>query len=264
MLETRAEFKDYVSLQLVTFPQGGLLTRPGALESMESAIQKGADCVGGIDPSTIDRDPVRHLDTVFGLAGRYGVEIDIHLHEPGMLGGFAMELICERTKALGLQGRVTISHAFCLGMIEDSYLGKLIDLFLENRITIMSAGSGGTPLPPLKRLIDAGVSLCTGTDGVRDLWSPYNSVDMLDRVKMLGYRNRMRNDEDIEILLEIASNRGAKIMGDLDHGVSVGKQADLIVMPGDTPTQAVIDQPLRTFVFKRGKLVAENGICLVP
>jgi len=74
----------------------------------------------------------------------------------------------------------------------------------------------------------------------------------------------MRNDGDIEILLEIASNRGARIMGDPDHGVSVGKQADLIVMPGDTPTQAVIDQPLRTFVFKCGQLVAENGISLVP
>ena len=191
VLETRAEYKDYVLMQLVAFPQGGLLTRPGALESMESAIQKGADCVGGIDPSTIDRDPVRHLDTIFGLADRYGVEIDIHLHEPGVLGGFAMELICERTQALGFQGRVTISHAFCLGMIDDTYLGKLIDLFLENRITIMTAGSGGTPLPPLKRLHEAGVSLCTGTDGVRDLWSPYNSVDMLDRVKMLGYRNRI-------------------------------------------------------------------------
>ncbi len=152
VLETRAEFKDFVSMQLAAFPQGGLLTRPGALESMESAIQKGADCVGGIDPSTIDRDPVRHLDTIFGLADRYGVEVDIHLHEPGMLGGFAMELISERTKALGFQGRVTISHAFCLGMVDDTYLNKLIDLLLINKITIMSAGAGGTPLPPLKRL----------------------------------------------------------------------------------------------------------------
>jgi cytosine/creatinine deaminase len=264
VLETRAEFKEFLSMQLAAFPQGGLLTRPGALESMESAIQKGADCVGGIDPSTIDRDPVRHLDTIFGLADRYGVEVDIHLHEPGMLGGFAMELISERTKALSFQGRVTISHAFCLGMVDENYLNKLIDLLLINKITIMSAGSGGTPLPPLKRLNEAGVTLCTGTDGVRDMWSPYNSVDMLDRVKMLGYRNRIRNDEDIEMLLDIASNRGARIMGDPDHGVSAGKQADLIVVPGDTPAQAVIDQPLRTFVFKRGQLVAANGKCFFP
>ena len=58
---------------------------------------------------TVDRDPVRHLDTVFAIADRYGVEVDIHLHEPGTLGAFAVELIAERTKVLGLQGRVTIS-----------------------------------------------------------------------------------------------------------------------------------------------------------
>ncbi len=66
---------------------------------------------------------------------------------------------------------------------------------------------------------------------------------MLDRVKILGYRNRFRNDEDVEMLLELATVRGAWIMGAADHGIGVGKQADLIVLPGETPTQVVIDQP---------------------
>lgn len=106
-------------------------------------------------------------------------------------------------------------------------------------------------------------SHCAPADGVRDLWSHFNSGDMLERVKMLEYRNRMQNDKDIEMLLEIAFNSGARIMGDPDHGVSVGKQVDLIVIPGDSSTQTVIDQPLRTFIFKREKMVAENGKCLV-
>ncbi len=259
VLQTKADFKDLVTLQTVAFPQSGMLIRPGTAELLEEAIKLGADAVGGLDPSTIDRDPVRHLDIIFGIAGRHGGELDIHLHEEGLLGAFAVELIAERTAALGLQGRVTLSHVFCLGSVDDAYLGKLIDLLLENRITVMSLGSGVTPFPPLKRLHQAGVSLCTGTDGIRDTWGPYNGVDLLERIKILGFRSGLRTDPDIEMLLGIATYGGAKLMGDGDYGLEVGKRADLVVVPGDVPTEAIVEQPPRTYVIKNGQLVAENG-----
>lgn len=262
VLATRQEFKESMTMQLVAFPQSGMLVRPGTVALLEEAVKLGAECIGGLDPSTVDRDPVRHLDTIFAIADRYGVEVDIHLHEPGMLGAFAVELIAERTRALGLQGRVTISHVFCLGMIEDAYLQQLIDLLLENRINIMSLGSGASAFPPLKRLHAAGVTLCTGSDGVRDTWGPYNSVDMLDRVKFLGYRCALRRDEEIEMLLGIATHGGAKVMGATGYGLTVGCRADLVVVPGDTPTEAVINLPPRTYVFKAGRLVASGGVCL--
>lgn len=263
VLVTRAECKDALTMQLVAFPQSGMLVRAGTTDLLEEAVKLGADCIGGLDPSTVDRDPVRHLDFVFGVAERYGVEVDIHLHEPGTLGAFAVELIAERTRALGLQGRVTISHVFCLGMIEDAYLNRLIDLLLENRINIMSLGSGVSAFPPLQRLHAAGVTLCTGSDGVRDTWGPYNSFDMLDRVKFLGYRCGFRKDEEVEFLLSIATHGGAKVMGDAAYGLAVGCRADLVVVPGDTPTEAVINLPPRTYVFKAGRLVAAAGQCLV-
>lgn len=263
VLATKEEFHDTLTMQLVAFPQSGMLVRPGTVELLEAAVKLGAECIGGLDPSTVDRDPVRHLDTVFAIADRHSVEVDIHLHEPGTLGAFAVELIAERTKALGLQGRVTISHVFCLGMIDESYLNRLIDLLLENRINIMSLGSGNGLFPPLKRLVDAGVTLCTGSDGVRDTWGPFNSVDMLDRVKTLGYRTGMRRDEEVELLLNIATHSGAKVMSDNDYGLTVGCRADLVVVPGDTPTEAVVNLPPRTFVFKAGRLVARDGNCLV-
>ncbi len=263
VMQTRAELNAALTMQVVAFPQSGMLIRPGTVELLEEAVKLGADCIGGLDPSTVDRDPVKHLDTIFAIADRHGVELDIHLHEPGTLGAFAVELIAERTRALGLQGRVTISHVFCLGMIDDAYLNRLIELLLENRINLMSLGSGNGPFPPLKRLHEAGIPLCTGTDGVRDTWGPYNSVDLLDRVKFLGYRCGFRKDEEVEFLLEIATTGGAKLMGANDYGLAVGCRADLVVVPGDTPTQAVIDLPPRTFVFKAGKLVATAGACLV-
>ena len=263
VLATREEFKDRVTLQTVAFPQSGMLIRPGTTALLEEAVKLGADCIGGLDPSTVDRDPVRHLDFVFGIAERYGVEVDIHLHEPGTLGAFAVELIAERTRALGLQGRVTISHVFCLRQIDSPYLNRIIDLLLENRINIMSLGSGTSEFPPLQRLYAAGITLCTGSDGVRDTWGPYNSFDMLDRVKFLGYRCGFRKDEEVEFLLLIATQGGAKVMGDTAYGLAVGCRADLVVVPGDTPTEAVINLPPRTYVFKAGRLVAAAGQCLV-
>lgn len=263
VLATREELKDALTMQVVAFPQSGMLVRPGTVELLEEAIKLGADCIGGLDPSTVDRDPVRHLDVIFGLADRYGVEVDIHLHEPGTLGAFAVELIAERTRALGLQGRVTISHVFCLGMIDEAYLSQVIDLLLENRINIMSLGSGTSAFPPLKRLYAAGVTLCTGSDGVRDTWGPYNSFDMLDRVKFLGYRCGFRKDEEVEFLLSIATQGGATVMNAANYGLTVGCRADLVVVPGDTPTQAVMDLPPRTYVFNAGRLVAAGGACLV-
>jgi len=263
VMATRAAFKDSLTMQVVAFPQSGMLIRPGTVALLEEAIKLGADCLGGLDPSTVDRDPVAHLDTIFAMADRYGVELDIHLHEPGLLGAFAVELIAERTRALGFQGRVTISHAFCLGMIDDDYLNRLLELLLENQITIMSLGSGHGSFPPLKRLQAAGIPLCTGSDGVRDTWGPYNSVDMLDRVKFLGYRSGFRRDEEIEFLLQVATEGGAKLMGAHDYGLTVGSRADLVVLPAETPAHAVITLPPRTFVFSAGRLVAADGRCLV-
>jgi len=259
VMATRDELKDVVTMQLVAFPQSGMLVRAGTVELLEEAVKMGAECVGGLDPSTVDRDPVRHLDVIFDIADRHGVEVDVHLHEPGMLGAFAVELIAERTRALGMQGRVTISHVFCLGMIDDGYLGMLTELLLENRITIMSLGSGVSQFPPIRRLHDAGVTLCTGTDGVRDTWGPYNSVDMLERVKMLGYRSGHRRDEDIEMLLHIATHGGAKVMGDGDYGLREGGRADFVVVAGDAPAEAIIERPPRTFVVKAGRVVAADG-----
>ncbi len=151
---------------------------------------------------------------IFGLAERYDRDIDIHLHEPGELGAFAVELIAERTKALGWQGRVVISHALCLGGVDEPISGRLIELLLENDIAIMSHGpSGLRPVPSVKRLREAGVRICTGNDGIRDAWGPLNMPDMLLRSFIIAYRNNLRRDDEIEMVLDIATHGGAQVIG---------------------------------------------------
>ena len=260
----RQDFRDALTMQIVAFPQSGMLIRPGTVELMEEALRNGAEVVGGLDPSTIDRDPAKHLDVIFGLAEKYDVDVDIHLHEPGDLGAFSIELIAERTKALGWQGRVVISHAICLGGVEEAYLGRLIDLLLENDIVIMSHGpSGLRPVPSVKRLRDAGVRMCTGNDGIRDAWGPLNMPDMLLRAFIIAYRNNLRRDDEIEMVLDIATYGGAQVMGDTAYGLTVGSRADLVVLDGETHVEAVIERPQRWLVVKGGQIVAREGACLV-
>jgi cytosine/adenosine deaminase-related metal-dependent hydrolase len=156
-----------VDIDLVAFPQSGLLVRPGTVELLERAPRLGAETVGGLDPCAIDRDPKCHVDTMFGLADKFGRGVDIHLHEPGEMGAFSMELIIERTIALGMLGKVMLSHAFCLGMPDAAVVDPLI-ASLAARIAIMTTASASRPVPPLKRLVQAGVVVCAGSDGIRD------------------------------------------------------------------------------------------------
>jgi len=264
VLRMREDFASALDVQIVAFPQSGMLIRPGTVKLMEEALRNGAEVVGGLDPSSIDRDPAGHLDTIFNLAEKYDVDVDIHLHEPGDLGAFSVELIAERTRALGWQGRVVISHAFCLGGIDDAYYQRLVDLLLENRITIMTHGpSGNRPIPPLMRLREAGVDVCSGNDGIRDSWGPLNMPDMLLRAFLVAYRNNLRRDDEIEEVLDVITHGGAKVLKSASYGHEPGCQADLVVVDGETHVEAVIERPDRWLVMKRGKVVAREGECLV-
>ncbi len=264
VLRTREDLRDALDIQIVAFPQSGMLVRPGTVELMEEALRSGAEVVGGLDPCTIDRDPTGHLDTIFALAEKHDVDIDIHLHEPGDLGAFSLELIAERTKVLGWQGRVVISHALCLGGVDPGYLDRLIDLLLENDIAIMSHGpSGLRPVPEVMKLRRAGVRMCTGNDGIRDAWGPLNMPDMLLRTYLIAYRNNLRRDDEIEAVLDIATYGGAQVIGAQTYGLTPGCSADLVLVPGEIHVEAVIEQPKDRMVIKGGKVVAEGGECVV-
>jgi cytosine/adenosine deaminase-related metal-dependent hydrolase len=258
LLAARAELADHVDIDIVAFPQSGLLRRNGTLELMDAALHAGAEVVGGLDPCGIDRDPKGHLDAVFGLAERHGKPVDIHLHEPGEMGAFSMELIIERTVALGMQGRVVISHAFCLGA-DDTLVAPLIAALAEARIAIMTTGPASRPAPPVKRLRAAGIVVCSGSDGIRDTWGPYGNGDMLERAMFVGLRNNLRRDDELAQALDIVTHGGAAIMGFSDYGLAVGHPADMVLLDAETIAEAVAGRPGNRLVLKRGKITAQNG-----
>ncbi|MGI5274078.1 amidohydrolase [Nonomuraea sp. CA-218870] len=241
-----------VDVTQVAFPQHGLLTNPGTAELLEEALKSGVEAVGGLDPAGIDRDPVRHLDLIFGLAGRYGVHVDIHLHDGGSLGAWEVELITERTRVLGLAGRVTISHAYALGQVDAAQAGRLAEGLARAGVAVCTAAVYSFPVPPVKILRAAGVTVACGHDGIRDLWGPFGSGDMLERAMHLAYRSTFRRDEDIELALEAATYGGARALGLRGYGLAPGDRADLVVVEAGGAAEAVVVHPRRTLVMKDG------------
>jgi cytosine/adenosine deaminase-related metal-dependent hydrolase len=263
VMATRERYRDAIDLEIVAFPQSGMLVRPGTVELMDRALAMGAEVVGGLDPCAIDRDPKGHVDQVFGLAQKYGRPVDIHLHEPGEMGAFSMELILDRTAALGMQGRVTISHAFCLGAPDPDLTNPLIDALAKNDVAIMTTGPASRPAPPVKRLVERGITVCSGSDGIRDTWGPYGSADMLERAMFIGLRNNFRHDQEVEMALDVCTHGGAKVMGLADYGLAPGRAADIVLTDGESLTEAVVSHAPRRLVIKRGRIVARDGKALV-
>lgn len=265
VLAAREAHRDRADVAVIAFPQAGLLREAGSAEVLEEALRMGADVVGGIDPCALDRDPVRHLDIVFGLAGKYSLPVDIHLHEPGQLGLFSAQLILERTKALGMQGLVTISHGYGLADLPAAQLQELIDEMGALDVSMATIAPAGAPLP-LQQLAAAGVRVGLGQDGQRDYWSPYGNADMLDRTWQLAFTSKFRADELIEHCVAVATIGGSSVIDPQARrvasvadrpGLAVGDAAELVLVEGDTVTAAVMDRlPGRT-VIHRGRVVAD-------
>ncbi|MBP1886500.1 amidohydrolase family protein [Sinorhizobium mexicanum] len=261
--ETRQHFRDVVDMEIVAFPQSGMMIRPGTLELMDAALAAGADVVGGLDPCGIDRDPKGQLDAVFGLAEKHGKPIDIHLHEPDALGAFSLELIIERTRALGMRGKVTVSHAFCLGMTDRLRVNALVEQLAREDIAIATTAPAGWPAPAADELRRAGVRLCAGSDGIRDTWGPYGNLDMLERALFIGLRNNFRNDSDVEYALHVCTQGGADVLKLESYGLHEGAHADLVLIDAETIPEAVAARPKRKLVLKRGQPIARDGQALI-
>jgi cytosine/creatinine deaminase len=248
-----------ITVEQVAFPQSGLLTNPGTAELLEEALRSGVETVGGLDPAGIDNDPVRHLDVLFTLAERHGAGIDIHLHDAGTLGAWELGLIADRTRDSGLAGRVTVSHAYGFGQVSPAEQEVLIERLAEAGVTVLTAAVYSFPVPPIKRLRAAGVNVACGHDGIRDLWGPYGSGDMLERAMHVAYRSGFRRDEDIELALEAATHGGARTLGLPSYGLTEGAPADIVAVNARTAAEAVVARPVRELVLKAGRIVARDG-----
>jgi cytosine/creatinine deaminase len=259
LLRVRERVRHLLEIQIVAFPQSGLISHPGAANLLDQAIREGADLVGGLDPAGIDGDIAGQLDTIFGIAERHGVGVDVHLHDPGSLGCFELRQISERTIATGLERRVAVSHAFALGEVDEREFKRTAETLARAGVAIMTSAPGLVAMPPVKRLCAAGVIVFGGSDNIRDAWSPYGNGDMLERAALIGYRQGFLADEDLALALNLVTEAPASVLGLDDYALKEGSWADLVAVPVASVPEAVVDHPPRLLVMKRGRIIARDG-----
>ena len=162
VLKVREAFSEWIDIQLVAFPQSGVVTEKAAPDLLAAALKAGADLIGGLDPAGFDGDVKGQLDIVFGLAERFGKGVDIHLHDGGETGAAELRDIAERAIAAGMQGRVAVSHAFALGTIAPSLFEATAERLARAQVAIMTSCPPSAPVPPVKALRERGVDRFRG------------------------------------------------------------------------------------------------------
>jgi cytosine deaminase len=259
ILGVREKYRDLVDIQLVAFPQSGILSSPGTAELLDEALKLGCDLIGGLDPASFDRDVKGHLDVVFGLAEKRGAGVDIHLHDRGALGLFEIEEIVARSTAFGMQGKVAVSHAYALGDISAEALARAGEKIAATGVAIMTNAPGDHAFPPVAALREAGVTVFAGSDNIRDSWWPYGDGDMLNRANMIGYRSGFYEDRELEAAYDVVSHAGAAALGLEGYGIAVGAKADFVALRAEHIPEAVVAVPKDRTVYRAGREVARNG-----
>ncbi|MEU5977016.1 amidohydrolase [Streptomyces sp. NPDC047315] len=251
--------RDLLDVQIVAFPQLGLLSAPGTVELLERSLAEGADVLGGLDPIGVDGDMDGQLDWLFDTAVRRGVPLDVHLHDGGESGLRQVAAIARRTVAAGLAGRVTVSHAFCLAELAGDALARTADVLADAGVHLTTCALGADPVLPTGALTRHGVLVAVGSDGVRDAWSPFGDGNMINRAHLLAYRTDARTDAELTACYEVVAQGGAALLGLPASRLAVGDPADFVLVAAPSLPEAVVDRPVPSAVVRGGRVVARDG-----
>ncbi|MDY0910919.1 amidohydrolase family protein [Microbacterium sp. CFBP9034] len=250
-----AEYDGAIQAEIVAFPQDGVLRRPGVVQLLNAAVEAGAEHIGGLDPASIDRDPVGQLDAIFALAAETGAGIDIHLHDPAELGAFQFDLILDRTEALGLVGRVNIAHGFAIAQVDAVRRRDLLQRMAALDVTMTTVAPLRLPQLPLREFDEAGVRFGFGTDGIRDLWSPYGTGDLLGIAWQYARASSLVRDEDLRRVVELATTAAAPFAGLSGNALAAGDRADVVLLDAENPMDALVRTPPRELVLGAGSVL---------
>ncbi len=270
------EYRGLADLQVVAFPQEGIIKSPGTLELMEEAMRMGARVAGGCPYNEADwEDTKRHIDLVFGLAERFGAPVDMHADfaddaaDPRFA---ALSYIAERTIALGYQGRVTLGHVTSLGALTPEEAKPVIDLVAQADISIVTLPAtdlylGGRRdrasqrrgLTPVHLLRDSGVNVAFSSNNIRNAFTPFGKADPLQIGSLLAHVGQFGTPHSQAEILRMATYDAARAMGlAADYGIGEGRAADLVVCDSPLVADVLLDIPARLFVIKGGRVVAET------
>jgi cytosine/adenosine deaminase-related metal-dependent hydrolase len=246
VLEVREEYRGVMEIEIVAFPQQGLL-RSDSVKVMKAALRAGAEYVGGVDPAGLDRQVDFSLETMFELSSEFGAGVDLHLHDPGHLGLYTISRFGDLTVQAGKGGRTAVSHAYCLGQVTEAESRDLAQKLAADDVAIITSVPIDRPMPRVDQLIAEGVRVHVGCDNILDAWSPFGNGDLLARGSRLAEKLGWIVDEDLLRTYPLISS-GSLVP-------KAGDPASFMLVDAMNPKHAIALAPPREAVFSAGKLV---------
>ncbi len=273
LLEVREEVRDICDLQLVAFPQDGILSFPNGRELMRKAMELGCDVVGGIPHYEWTRDMgVEDVHYVFSLAKEFNCDIDCHCDETDDPLSRFTEVMAADTIEQGWQGRVTASHCTAMHSYDNAYAFKLIRLLARAQVNVVANPFDNVVLQGrfdtypkrrgitrVKELLADGVNVALGHDSIMDPWFPLGKGDMLTAAQLALFLCHMSGYEEINDVLDLITTNAAHTLRIQDqYGIEEGKSADFVVLDAPSACEALRLVPARLHVFKNGREIAST------
>jgi cytosine deaminase len=276
MLELRDEYRNLVDLQVVAFPQEGILRAPGTEGLLREALRRGADVIGGCSYNEADLAGCRrHVDLVFELATEYGVPVDIHADfgDDARDPRFALaSYIAAATERAGLSGRVALGHMTSLAGRPPGERAEVMARLAQAGVAVVPlpatdmhlGGRGDTTnvrrgIAPIRELWGAGVTTAYSSNNVRNAFTPYGNADLLDIGLFLAQTCHLSGPGDLARILDMATVQAARVIGTSGrYGLSEGADADLVVLGTPRVADVLLDRPDRCYVIKHGRVVART------
>jgi len=272
LVEVKDEVKDYADLQIVAFPQDGILRFAGGADLLEKALDSGADVVGGIPHHERTReDGLESIDIVFKLAQKYNKDIDVHTDETDDDHSRFAEYLAAKTIKEEFEGRVAASHTTAMHSYNNPYAFKVIGLLKEAGISVITnpldniALQGRFDTYPkrrgltrVKELLEAGVNVGIGHDSIMDPWYPLGKGSMLEAAFMCLNVTHMTGYEEMRQIFKALTYNSARILRVEGYGLEEGNPANLVILNANSEINALRQGSEALYVLKAGKIIGKT------
>ena len=274
LLLAREKMKKYCRIQVVAFPQEGIVRDPGAAELMEEAIKEGCDVVGGLPwYEYSDEEARQHIDICFDLAKKHDLDIHMLVDDTDDANSRSLEYLALKTMREGFNGRVAASHCGAMATYNDVYAAKIVDMVAAAGVTISvnahinlvcSARLDHEPkrrgIARVKELLARGANVVTSQDDVNDPYYPFGKPDPLECAAMMAHVAQLTLPHELESVVDMITVNSARAARVSDYGLAAGMRADMVVVGAPSVHEALRTQPPRRHVFKDGQEVARSTL----
>ena len=272
LLEVRRQVAPYLDLQLVAFPQDGVLRSPGGLAHLERALDKGVDVVGGIPHfERTMAEGAASVTLLCEIAARRGLLVDMHCDESDDPLSRHIETLAFEAQRLGLQGRVNGSHCTSMHSMDNYYVSKLLPLIAQSGVSVVANPlinitlQGRHDSYPKRRgmtrvpeLMAAGVNVAFGHDCVMDPWYSLGSGDMLEVAHMGLHVAQMTSQKGMRACFDAVTSHAAKVMHLAHYGLEAGCDASFVLLQAHDAVEAIRLRANRLKVWRKGRLLAQT------